>query len=60
MSLPFDVFVAIRFLREGRFQTALVVAAAAIGVTVLVFLSALISGLEVTIIDRTLGGQAHR
>lgn len=59
MSLPFDLFVAFRYLREGRFQTGLVIGASAIGVTVLVFLSALISGLEVRIIDRTLGGQAH-
>jgi len=59
MSLPFDLFVAFRYLREGRFQTALVVGAASIGVMVLVFLSALITGLEVRIIDRTLGGQAH-
>lgn len=59
MSLPFDLFVALRYLREGRFQTALVVGAASIGVMVLVFLSALIAGLEVRIIDRTLGGQAH-
>lgn len=59
MSLPFDIFVAFRYLREGRFQTGLVVGASAVGVTVLVFLSALISGLEVRIIERTLGGQAH-
>ena len=41
MILPFDVFVALRYLREGRFQTGLVIGASAVGVTVLVFLRAL-------------------
>jgi lipoprotein-releasing system permease protein len=59
VSLGFDLFVALRYLREGRFQTGLVVGAAAVGVTVLVFLSALITGLEIRIVERTLGGQAH-
>lgn len=51
--------IAIRFLREGRAQSALIVIGIAVGVAVIVFLSALISGLQDNIIDRTLGTQAH-
>ena len=41
--MPFEWFVALRYLREGRSQTALILAAVAVGVAVIVFLSALIS-----------------
>ena len=48
-----------RFLREGRSQSLLTILGAAVGVTVLVFLSALITGLEKRLIKQTLGTQAH-
>ena len=51
--------LAIRFLREGRIQSALILVGIAVGVAVIVFLTALITGLQVNIIDRTLGTQAH-
>jgi lipoprotein-releasing system permease protein len=51
--------VAVRYLREGRVQSLLILAGVAVGVGVIVFLSALISGLQVSLIDRTLGTQAH-
>jgi lipoprotein-releasing system permease protein len=51
--------LAVRFLREGRTQSILILAGIAIGVAVIVFLSALISGLQANLIDRTLGTQAH-
>ena len=51
--------LAVRFLREGRTQSLLILAGIAIGVAVIVFLSALISGLQANLIDRTLGTQAH-
>jgi lipoprotein-releasing system permease protein len=57
--MPFEWTVAIRFLREGRFQTVLIVAGVGIGVGVIVFLSALINGLQASLIERTLGTQAH-
>ena len=57
--MPFSWFVALRYLREGRMQTALILGAVAIGVAVLVFLSALIGGLQVDLIAKTLGSQAH-
>lgn len=51
--------LAVRFLREGRTQSLLILSGIAIGVAVIVFLSALISGLQANLIDRTLGTQAH-
>ena len=51
--------IALRFLREGKAQSALILIGIAVGVAVLVFLSALIAGLQSNIIERTLGTQAH-
>ncbi len=57
--MPFELFVALRFLREGRAQTLLILAGVSLGVAVIVFLSALIGGLQRTLIEQTLGSQAH-
>lgn len=51
--------IALRFLREGKAQSTLILIGIAVGVAVLVFLSALIAGLQSNIIERTLGTQAH-
>jgi lipoprotein-releasing system permease protein len=57
--VPFELFVALRYLREGRAQTALVLGGTTVGVAVIIFLTALISGLQATLIDQTLSSQAH-
>ena len=57
--MPFTWFVAMRYLRAAKGQTALILAAVAVGVAVVVFLSALIEGLQVSLVDKTLGAQAH-
>ncbi len=57
--MPFEVLVALRFLREGRIQTLLILSGIGVGVGVIVFLSALIGGLQDSLIERTLGTQAH-
>ena len=51
--------IATRFLREGRTQSILILVGIGVGVAVIVFLTALINGLQANIIDRTLGTQAH-
>ena len=51
--------IAVKFLRESRSQTALILVGIAVGVSVIVFITALIAGLQDNIIDRTLGTQAH-
>jgi len=57
--LPFEWIVAIRFLREGRVQTAFIIGGVAIGVAVIVFMSALITGLQSSLIERVLTGIPH-
>lgn len=57
--MPFEWFVALRYMRDAKGQTALILAAVSVGVSVIVFLSALISGLQVSLIDKTLGSQPH-
>lgn len=57
--MPFELFVALRFLREGRAQTALIFSGVSVGVAVIVFLSALIDGLQASLVERTLGSQPH-
>lgn len=57
--MPFEVFVALRFLREGRRQTMLIFVGVGVGVAVMIFLSALISGLQTSLVQQTLSIQAH-
>jgi lipoprotein-releasing system permease protein len=57
--MPFAWFVALRYLRSAWGQTALIVSAVAVGVAVVVFLSALMGGLQESLIDKILGSQAH-
>lgn len=59
IPLPFAWLVAMRFLREGRMQTALILSGVTAGVAVIIFLTALIEGLQANIIARTLGTQPH-
>ena len=57
--LGFEGRVALRFLREGRAQTLLIIVGVAAGVAVVAFISALISGLQGNTVAKTLGTQAH-
>jgi len=57
--MPFEWLVALRYLREGRLQTVLILAGVVGGVAVILFLTTLISQLQASIIERTLGSQAH-
>ncbi len=57
--LPFEWIIAIRFLREGRLQTVFIIAGVAIGVGVIVFMSALLTGLQANFIRRVLSAQSH-
>lgn len=57
--MPFELLVALRFLREGRMQSLLILAGVTGGVAVIIFLTQLINQLQGTIIDRVMGSQAH-
>ena len=51
--------IATKFLREGKAQSTLILVGIAVGVAVIIFITALITGLQNNIIERTLGTQAH-
>jgi lipoprotein-releasing system permease protein len=58
---PFALFewiVAFRFMREGRVQTLLIIFGVALGGGVIIFMSALLAGLQSNIVRRTLNFQA--
>jgi len=57
--MPFEWFVALRYLRDGKGQSVLILAAISVGIAVVVFLSALIGGLQISLIAKTLGSQPH-
>jgi lipoprotein-releasing system permease protein len=57
--LPFEWLAALRFMRDGLTQTILVVLGVALGVSVITFMSALLSGLQANIFHRTLNYQAQ-
>jgi lipoprotein-releasing system permease protein len=54
---PFVWIAAIRFLKEGRMQTMFIVSGIAIGVAVIVFMSAMLAGLQANFIKRVLTSQ---
>jgi lipoprotein-releasing system permease protein len=55
----FEISVALRFLKEGRFQTLLIAIGIAVGIAVQIFLSALIGGLQKDLIQKTVGTAPH-
>jgi lipoprotein-releasing system permease protein len=57
--VPFEWIAAIRFLREGRMQTIFIAIAVAIGVAVIVFMSALLTSLQSNFLQRVLTSQPH-
>lgn len=57
--MSFSLHVALRFLREGKAQSVLILVGVGVGVAVLVFLSSLIDSLQMSLINQTLGSQAH-
>ncbi len=58
-SLGFELAVALRFLREGRMQTALIIGGAGIGVAVIFFITAVLTGVQGDLIMRVTGAQPH-
>ncbi|MDP3715884.1 MAG: ABC transporter permease, partial [Burkholderiales bacterium] len=59
MTLGFELAVALRFLREGRMQTALIIGGAGIGVAVIFFITAVLTGVQGDLIKRVTGAQPH-
>lgn len=59
MTAGFELTVALRFLREGRMQTLLIIGGAAIGVAVIFFITAVLTGVQGDLIKRVTGAQPH-
>ncbi len=57
--IPFEWTAAIRFLKEGRMQTAFIITGIAIGVAVIVFMAALLTSLQSSFISLVLTSQPH-
>jgi len=57
--MPFEWIAAIRFLKEGRMQTSFIIVGVSIGVAVIVFMSAMLAGLQANFIKRVLTSQSH-
>ncbi|GGI89345.1 ABC transporter permease [Halopseudomonas pertucinogena] len=51
--------IALRFLVDNRLQTLMILLGISVGSAVIVFITALISGLQDNVVERTLGTQAH-
>ena len=57
--LPFEWIAAVRFLLDGKLQTLFIIVGISIGVGVIVFMSAMLTGLQANFIKRVLTSQAH-
>lgn len=56
---PFEWIAAVRFMREGLTQTQLIIFGVALGVAVIVFMSALLTGMQANMLRRSLNYQAQ-
>lgn len=57
--LPFEWIAATRFLLDGKLQTLFIIVGISIGVGVIVFMSAMLTGLQANFIKRVLTSSAH-
>jgi lipoprotein-releasing system permease protein len=57
--LPYEWIVATRFLREGLLQTVFIISGVALGVSVIVFMSELLTGLQGVMFKSILDSQAQ-
>lgn len=55
----FELRIALRFMRGGRSQTIFIASGIAIGVAVMIFLGLLITSLQASLVDQTIGNNAH-
>ncbi|MFN8580417.1 MAG: FtsX-like permease family protein [Gemmatimonadaceae bacterium] len=57
--MPFELTVALRYIRSGRLQSILILAGVAVGIVVFTFMAALINGLAVRLTTDVIGNIAH-
>ena len=54
-----ELKIALRFMKSGKSQTTFIVAGIALGVAVMIFLGLLITSLQASLIDETIGNSSH-
>ena len=59
VPMPFEWIIAVRFLKQGSSQTVLTIVGAAFGVAVIVFMSAMLTGVQANIFNQVLSEQPH-
>ena len=59
IMMKFERTLALRFLREGRMQTALIIGGTSIGVSLIIFITGVLTGVQADLVTRTLGTQPH-
>src|SRR5574344_1609261 len=57
MKLAFAI--ALRFLKSGKLQTIIIILGIAVGISVQVFIGSLISGLQKSLIEKTIGNSSQ-
>jgi len=57
--LIYELKIALRFLKSGKTQTIFIILGIAIGVSVQIFLGSLITSLQQSLVDRTIGNSSH-
>ena len=55
----YELKIALRFLKSGKTQTIFILLGIAVGVSVQIFLGSLITSLQVSLVDKTIGNSAH-
>lgn len=57
--MSYELKIALRFLKSGKAQTLFILLGIAIGVSVQIFLGSLITSLQDSLVDRTIGNSSH-
>ncbi len=57
--MPFELAIALRYIRSGRLQTVLIFSGVAVGIVVFTFMAALINGLAISLTNNVIGNIAH-
>lgn len=57
--MKYELKIALRFLRSGKTQTLFILMGIAVGVAVMIFLGSLITSLQESLVDRTIGDSSH-
>ncbi len=55
----YELKIALRFLKSGKTQSVFILLGIAVGVSVMIFLSSLITSLQESLVDKTIGNSAH-